>query len=91
MPARDISHETSNKMRGYKTSKDYKRLKELLDGGYKVPAVVHNTWLCMFRHGSWYLCGTFITMNAYSPSAPFDLTCERLHLEFIEPTEEVQS
>lgn len=77
-------------MRGYKTSKDYKRLKELLDSGKKVIVICEEEYLGFGTYekdtGDYYFGGR-IGITYFSPDE-FEKKCARDRLEFIEPTEE---
>lgn len=77
-------------MKGYKTSKDYKRLKELLDKGYKV--------ICLWTQNNLYpprisfaekIKDYYAVANwtCRVESKDFDLFCEIRQVEFIEPDE----
>ena len=79
-------------MKGYKTSKDYKRLKELLDEGYEVVIVEYGIKGPILSHGhtvferrKYYLCGSCIWGQSDPDS--FEETCRLYGIEFIEPTE----
>jgi len=71
-------------MKSYKTSKDYKRLKELLDNGHKVICLVdgHLSWFA-------YFCGEYINSQSHLPKdityEDFRDVCEFDKVEFIEP------
>lgn len=78
-------------MKGYKTSKDYKRLKELLDEGHKIIVLYPSDFSQRFplatvafkcKDGSYCVAGN-------SPSFE-DVVhhCESNNIEFIEPTED---
>jgi len=86
-------------MRGYKTSKDYKRLKELLDAGREVVIAYPD----IFFPGR---CEAYLAKKTEDPichkecydfgiglwyessHAPIEERLKRLGIEFIEPTEE---
>ena len=74
-------------MKNYKTSKDYKRLKELLDSGYKVICLVggHLSWFA-------YFCGEYIYSQGHLPKEitddEFREVCEFDKIEFIDPIED---
>lgn len=86
----------------YKTSKDYKRLKELLDKGYDVICIADYLWngtpvsrdIChAFRSNDTYrFIARGIEYNSYWPDMAhyesFEDACEVSNIEFIEPTEE---
>lgn len=74
----------------YKTSKDYNLLKELLDKGYSIPVYMNGRLLPASLKGTFYNIGATIAISKYSPSMPFEVTCETLKIEFIEPTENKQ-
>lgn len=77
-------------MRGYKTSKDYKRLKELLDSGHKVIVICDEKYLGFGIKeedtGDYYFGGR-IGITYFIPEL-FEEHCAQDRLEFIEPTEE---
>ena len=89
-------------MKGYKTSKDYHRLKELLDNGYEVICIADYDWhdghvsrdVCRARRDDDYyrISSRGIEYTAYWPGMrmhkSFEHACERSHIEFIEPEEE---
>jgi len=89
-------------MKGYKTSKDYKRLKELLDKGYVVICIADYNWgnghasrdICRAcREDETYrISSRGIEYNSYWPGMhryeSFEDACKDSHIEFIEPTEE---
>lgn len=82
-------------MKGYKTSKDYKQLKELLDKGYKV--------ICLWTYANFYPPTISIAekirgdIDYYSvanwtcsvESKEFAFFCELRQVEFLEPNEEL--
>lgn len=82
-------------MKSYKTSKDYKRLKELLDKGYEVLVAypdnsVHVAWkhsvgVYYFGNGNGY-----DTRLSAQERCSFERKCECIEIEFIEPNEEEQ-
>lgn len=91
-------------MKGYKTSKDYKKLKELLDNGYTVVVLwVHSTTRRLFAgiarrvphiqggvDGDWYSLDSW----SYFPTidkAPFEEKCKSVGFSFIEPEEPTPS
>lgn len=81
-------------MKGYKTSKDYTRLKELLDMGYKV--------ICLWSQADLYSPIISIAekirgdidyyavanWTCSTESKDFALFCELRQVEFIEPNDE---
>ena len=74
-------------MKGYKTSKDYKRLKELLDKEYKVVFFQKNDTLPSLAgkndgHYWFWECG--LATNDYD----YLSLCKQNDIEFIEPEEE---
>ena len=76
-------------MKGYKTRKDYKRLKELLDKEYKVVFFQKNNPLPSLAGKDdeyyWFWeCGLATITNDYD----YLLLCKRNDIEFIEPEEE---
>ena len=73
-------------MRGYKTSKDYKRLKELLDKWYRVIGFAHNT-LTDFVLGEHYYEYKGGTIASFISDDDFAEVCEFDNVEFIEPEE----
>ena len=72
----------------YKTSKDYKRLKELIDRGYWVIAI-ENDAIDFF----YCLAEQYFFIDWHLPKGitdkEFEEVCDAFDLEFIEPTEEV--
>lgn len=78
-------------MKGYKTSKDYKRLKEMLDNGYSIiffkkngayPSIAKKD-----SEGYWFWeCGLAELDNEYA----YLYLCHQHDIEFIEPTEELK-
>ena len=77
-------------MKGYKTSKDYKRLKELLDNGYKVIVICDDCIGFGVKEedtGDYYFGGK-IGITYFNPEL-FEMNCEDDDLEFIEPEEEL--
>ena len=83
-------------MKGYKTSKNYKRLKELLDRGYEVVCFIdlgynwHKYSILARRELvqgiDAYLMVGFWTVRAVDD---FVRSCNTYDIEFIEPTEEI--
>lgn len=80
-------------MKGYNTSKDYKRLKELLDKGYEVIVYangmgIHLSYKYVFQDGETvkYDFGGFTIFSSRFERLEEILTEKQL--EFIEPTEE---
>ena len=74
-------------MENYKTSKDYKRLKDLLDKGYKVVVVMPDESIGIAQYSEKYECYDFggnIMMQYYIPEY-FEENCADEDLEFIEP------
>ena len=82
----------------YKTSKDYKRLKELLDEGKKIAVFfIHKSGygtehkvhrMAEKKHEeSWEYAGYFIGSMTVFPfhKNPFEYYCEKYNVEFIEP------
>ena len=88
-------------MNGYKTSKDYKRLKELVDNGYRVVCFTTYDWdegydvtdiCCADQYdGRYRLSARGIEYGAYWKGMKrfesFENMCEHCRIEFIEPTE----
>lgn len=88
-------------MNGYKTSKDYKRLKELVDNGYRVVCFTTYDWdegydvtdiCCAVQYdGRYQLSARGIEYGAYWKGMKrfesFEDMCEHCRIEFIEPTE----
>lgn len=89
--------------RGYKTSRDYKRLKELLDEGYEVIILrfrdigeYHLRQAHVGRKGNipgyekYYYLGVLTWSEDYITGAGWDFEsyCKANDVEFIEPTEE---
>ena len=90
-------------MKGYKTSKDYKHLIELLDKGYEVVCFctydinrngIIVTDVCRARsqeNGRYSISARGIEYGCYWPSMhafdSFEEMCEHLKLDYIEPTE----
>jgi hypothetical protein len=74
----------------YKTSKDYKRLKELLDSGEKVIAICEEEYIGFaFKEedtGDYYFGGR-IGITYFIPEN-FEKNCEHDRIEFIEPNGE---
>jgi len=83
-------------MRGYKLSKDYKLLKELLDKGYKIIMVQHTNYglpLLSVSHyhaesKRYYLAGLHIWSEEDGRFGTFEEYCNDWGIEFIEPPEE---
>ena len=78
-------------MKGYKTSKDYKRLKELLDKGYSVICLVHDKDCGLASRDigiGWYLFDFVYSYPMEFPSSVFGRECKKNRIEFIEPNEE---
>ena len=89
-------------MKGYKTSKDYKRLKELLDKGYEVICiadynkrdgiVVRDICRAKKFRSAYLVLARGIEYCSFWEGmymyATFEEMCEDSHIEFIEPTEE---
>lgn len=77
-------------MKGYKTSKDYKRLKELLDSGREVIVVseltVTTTAIAVANPCTYVFSGNLPIAYAYDTH--FEAACTLYNIEFIEPTEE---
>lgn len=74
-------------MENYKTSKDYKRLKDLLDKGYKVVVVMPDESIGIAQYSEEYECYDFggnIMMQFHIPEY-FEENCTDEDLEFIEP------
>ena len=71
-------------MKGYKTSKDYKRLKELLDEGAEI--IVLNFPLISFSRkvNDWYSFGG----QSHIESKEFLSFCREQHIRYIEPNKE---
>ena len=86
------------KLKGYRTSKDFTRLKKLLDSGHTVVILwVHDTTKNLFSDlarrvphidggvdGDWYSLGSW----GYFPtlnSDPFECFCARLGFSYIDP------
>lgn len=78
-------------MRGYKTSKDYKRLKELLDKGREVIVIsdqtVTATAIAVMANPCTYVFRGNLPI-AYAYDTHFEAACTFYNIEFIEPTEE---
>lgn len=78
-------------MKGYKTSKDYKRLKELLDGGHDVIVVGcrnNQLWIALGRDdGERYDLGFMQWSEEYIKKVgwTFERYCKEFNVEFIEP------
>jgi len=82
-------------MRGYKTSKDYKRLKELLDNGYEVIVIaggyapgIQPTLGIGRKSAEYYVLGTILTWaESYIEGCGWDWEpyCQINKVEFIEP------
>jgi len=86
-------------MKEYKTSKDYKHLKELLDNGYQVVGFCaynfnggyHATDVCRATcyHGMYQIVARGIEYCCYWPEMAkyksFEDMCEKNYIEFIEP------
>lgn len=86
-------------MKGYKTSKDYKHLKELLDNGYQVVCFCtydvnkgyYVTDVCKATcyDGRYQISARGIEYGAYWPKMhrykSFEDMCENRNIEFIEP------
>lgn len=90
-------------MKGYKTSKDYRRLKELLDKGYEVvcyadyyvPPGIFFRDVCRARcdgNERYYITARGIEYTSYWPGMhrhrSFEDACKSCDIEFIEPEEE---
>lgn len=84
-------------MTGYKTSKDYKQLKELLDSGYEVIVVfplndIEERIYIAWKHpaGVYYLGDDRKYDSRLSAHQRFSFVeeCKAYNIEFIEPTEE---
>lgn len=78
----------------YKTSKDYKRLKELLDEGYHIITfyeilIGDDTCIkkCAFayRDVGYYLITNFNYYDWQQAHISFEKICEKYNVEFIEP------
>ena len=89
------------KLKGYKTSRDFSRLKELLDNGYWVVILwEHDTTKNIFPDiarrvphidggvdGDWYSIGFW----GYFPTIntdPFEVFCKRIGFTYIDPKED---
>ncbi len=82
----------------YNTSKDYKRLKELLDEGYEVVCIIPSEFprgnMCAFvrrEHSAVYPHRrdyVFAEFGFYIQEKDFIESCIARNIEFIEPTEE---
>lgn len=80
-------------MKGYKTSTDYKRLKELLDEGYEVVIIkdsgnediITSAWkgLYFYRMGN----STYNERLVVGGHETFEEYCKGMMIEFIEPNE----
>lgn len=87
-------------MKGYKTSKDFKRLRELLDKGQEVIVIypdediVHQMRFAWKRPGGVYYLGNgrhYATASLAEESFySFERACKNIGIEFIEPNEEEQ-
>ena len=90
-------------LRGYKTSQDYHRLKELLDEGYRIVVLFFddevaemlkgNTSWPAWKYGPPYAingCDHKRLFNANS-FEEFEQQCIYFRIEFIEPTDEKES
>lgn len=85
-------------MKGYKTSKDYKQLKELLDAGQtiivlwqeKVMKRKFQRAFAAFKDGDYYYLGVLCWAESYIKGAGWDFVpyCDAHNLEFIVPTNE---
>lgn len=87
-------------LKGYKVSKDYKRLKELLDNGYTVVVLwVHDTTGNVFAgiakrvppvkggvEGNWYSLDSWNYFPTIEKKS-FEEKCESIGFSFIEPDE----
>lgn len=78
----------------YKTSKDYKRLKELLDEGEYIVTFYEQKWSdgyitkgCEFAYKDDYACHIANSTHfAWEEDhLPFEKLCEKYNVEFIEP------
>lgn len=86
-------------MKGYKTSKDYGRLRELLDAGLIVPVVWYQSFLgrkvvsCYAAHkdAEYYYLGILTWAESYIKGAGWDFVpyCEARNIEFIEPQDDL--
>lgn len=72
-------------MKGYKTSKDYKRLRQLLDDGHKVICIGpdDNIGFAEYDGGSYVFGGSWV-MEFYNH---FEENCADEAIEFIDPTD----
>ena len=84
-------------MKGYKTSKDYKHLKALLDAGQIVIVIwpekvmgkeTPRSWAA-FKDGDYYYLGVLCWAESYIKGAGWDFEpyCEAHDVSFIVPTE----
>ena len=75
-------------MKGYKTSRDYKRLKEFLDKGWRVIIICGGTLAYAVRGvKSYHIFCVLLPLNI--SKADFEETCRFEDIEFIEPNEEL--
>lgn len=78
-------------MKGYKTSRDYSLLWELIQQGYKILAIVHGFEPCAVEYKFGYRiysfgCGYNSYPNKEENKDNFLNDCESLALQFIPPT-----
>ena len=72
-------------MKGYKTSKDYKRLKELLDSGYRIILICDEKYLGFgTKEDDYYHFGGEIGISHFIPKY-FEESCEQDLIEFVDP------
>jgi len=83
------------KMKGYRTSKDYKRLKELLDKGYEIVCFIDlgytdrkYTNLARKQMVQGVDAYNIIGFWYHRNTKEFERACVAYDIEFIEPTEE---
>lgn len=88
-------------MKGYKTSKDYKKLKKLIDEGLRIICLVpydetseEATCVCTasLYQGWYHISSLGVEYGTYWPEMhrykSFEDMCENIRVEFIEPNEE---